>query len=311
MKHQSEDSAPSFLILHAILSLLAPVFLFFLVGCMIKDNLQPNDGPPIDVSQKDNAVKEVIGQKSLLDVKLNEWAVTEVTQSVFGGDTRVSANIQQLVSTRAPSSDPNEAGLLVIKIKRRVVQFNISGGEPIVTDTVDSYKAEVPNPNSSNNSTPKRRDGVLESELFSALQFDARNLSLDPSLRPASVRAAEDIPRCTLISKGLELPSGYRIEFHNLTIKKATEPPPQLVQTSPNCGGLSKCLLHTTFIEYDEILYDAQGTRDRQHCTFKLSDDAPYLATILKRCYDYLADSGKNKVPVHVCFDVINLATGT
>jgi hypothetical protein len=301
----------SLMMIHIVLVLLIPFLFTQMGGCQAeKETLPLNLGPEIDPSAIDAALATPLKSTTPLAIKLGEGFVLSETQELGGvsGSYNVISDRSQTVVERSETA--TEILMTIIEHKQ-----TYSNGKVQKTSTEIPVRVE------------KTAQVALMLGPESALpRLDESEASNTGTNNPQSIRFREEIrellsSRSPQILRSLlqarsdqndstdvtTLSEKTKVTYHGLKSSVTFEPPPALVQKRENCAGLSNCRLQVHRISFDMVFWE-NGQPDRVHWEFKLSPDAPYLASVLDKCVTGLVALGGNQgeVLVRQCMPVVD-----
>lgn len=119
------------------------------------------------------------------------------------------------------------------------------------------------------------------------------------------------------IAKAFEISpySGYRkvtepeiegVSFHNLAKREVVLVPPQLVQESKDCRGLSPCEIKADLITYDIVFHLTDGSKQKHQLEWHISPNVPFFAGVLKQCATTVVPLDDLRVLVKQCIEVVD-----
>lgn len=301
------------MMIHLVLVLLIPFLFTQMGGCQAeKDTLPLNLGPEVDPALIDSALTAPLQATTPLSIRLGEGFVLSETQELGGiaGSYAVLSDTSQTVVDRLET--PSEILMTIIEHRQTYANGDVQKTSTEIPVRIEKTASE---------SLMYGPASVLPS-LTSNTEAKATSLAASPGptfraeveqiLRERSPQALLSLLReqSSQRKSGSDvstLSDGAKVTYHGLQATSALEAPPILVQKRENCAGLPNCQLKVHRVRFDMVFWE-NGRPDRVHWEFAMSDEAPYLASVLEKCVTGLAKLGGNQgeILVRQCLPVID-----
>ncbi|MCB0407793.1 MAG: hypothetical protein KDD34_06280 [Bdellovibrionales bacterium] len=264
--------------LHVLIGVGVPAILIFFFGCNELKEEPPPIGAEVDASQVSDALTKALEGSSVYSVYKNQQVVFELTQKI---------------ETNPPSP--------YLYIKQDVTKID---------DTPQyfsyTYNEITEDPNSEPGTKP------IVKEVTSDL-YQPRPTVTTTSL---SELAIQELDRLQLFSeKQIETMSEertpVRTTFHDLFVSREVQSPPLVVQERPHCSEVPNCQLHVTKIQFDQILWYAEGDYSKVRYNLEIAPEAPFLSRILSDCVATSVPYQGRRYYVKNCKNVLDFWYGT
>jgi hypothetical protein len=280
-----------------VLLIVVSFFASFIIvtGCMKSPKTEIDYGPEYRESEIFAAVKLSKGENSPLEIRLNEFSLTDLTRVIRG------RAIVDLLDT---------VGLSIVRREETSQQFQINMVQERVTydlSEAHNHKKLIREHQMCMNRSTFRTEAceieskpvetaipiATETPIATAIPIETETPIVTatpvPSLEPTPVALLSDDE---IVANSLKLfpqMSQYeddepRVSYHQLKVTERITPPPKAVQDSANCGGIPNCLIKVTDIEFDQVNWLTYNKGDKIHVKITTSKDVPYLSRILEKC---------------------------
>ncbi len=125
-------------------------------------------------------------------------------------------------------------------------------------------------------------------------QLDEKRLHLSSTV--ANLAEANGIEKATVKGFG----------YSNLSERRVTLVPPQLVKEAENCKGLPGCRIEADQLTYDIVFLLDDGTTQTFNIEWLVSNQVPFFAGLLKDCNTTVAKIESLRVLVKRCTEVVD-----
>lgn len=308
------------IILHTLLTLAAPLFIFLLTGCIDTKPLPVEYGPEVQAATVESALSAPTAVMKATDIQVGEYFAMETTQDLALGASLNTVGISGATITAKTLDTTDEtvySGVLKTLTYQSDGTYSKSAREgnilcamktpcgcgacdPQPPAPVDPCAASSSKPSDNSSSSDKPAlasipliPGIGHQSVMSQSGAKAFAQSLKYT-SPEKVLAQATCP--------LRPPS-----FHHLKTWKTVDAPPPGVTQMAGCLGIKNCLINVYHVSFDEVFWDSKEG-DKLHVETMMSPDVPYLSRNLSTCQSLLVPVGTkgSNILLKQCSNVID-----
>lgn len=98
--------------------------------------------------------------------------------------------------------------------------------------------------------------------------------------------------------------------FFSLAKYKVKEKLPQKMINEGRCYDFANCEIEVTYLEFDLVIKNNDGSTERRHYTIGLSSELPYLASNVRTCFSTKITIDGSQHPIDICQELIDFKPG-
>lgn len=225
-------------------------------SCVKPPSTEINYGPEVQSSKVAEALNEALGPADPTRIKFNEYSEAQMTRLIRGRSS-VDILTRTGISVTRKEIVGNQIQFYYVEDK---IEYDLSGGGNDRRITRDFQEC-------------LNKDS-LEIENCTALSAS--------SLKPISEQKYRgQLDLMSIIKAYTE--EDARVSYHNLSVTRSLEDPPDLVRNFENCMDIPNCKIRVIHINYDVVDWTTEEG-EKIAVRLKISPDVPYLSRVMEKC---------------------------